>query len=241
MLEAAFWGAVSGGSLLVGATIALVVPLPQRAIALIMGFGAGVLIAALAFEMTEEAFARGGATPVAMGLGLGAIVFFTGDVLIERSGGGSRKDSSGSMAGGSAYAIVLGTIMDGIPESIAIGVSLVMGGSVGVAVVVAVFLSNLPEAMSATVGLRAAGRSSARIFGLWLSVTAVAAAASAGGFGLLGSASPGAIAWVLSFAAGAILTMLADTMIPEAFQEAGPPIGLATVLGFASAFFLSRY
>jgi ZIP family zinc transporter len=136
-------------------------------------------------------------------------------------------------------ALVLGALLDGIPESAAIGVSLIGGGSVGVAVVAAVFLSNVPESLSASSGMRAGGRSVRSIMTMWLAVTAASTVAAALGYGLLAGADPALIAVIQAFAAGAILTMLADTMLPEAVEHAGQFVGVLTVIGFAAAFLLS--
>ena len=239
MLEAALWGFVGGFALLLGAIAGLTLPASQRTIGLIMGFGGGVLIAAVAFELTDEAFGGGGRDAVALGLAAGALAFYLGDLLVDRRGGDHRKRSGGQQAGGSAGALVLGALMDGIPESIAIGVSLLGGKGVGIAVVAAVFLSNVPESLSAATGLRKAGRSTAWILGLWGGVALISAAAAAFGYAVLGGASPTVIAVIQAFAAGAILTMLADTMMPEAFEHGGSTVGLLTVLGFALAFLLS--
>jgi zinc transporter, ZIP family len=239
MLTAAFWGAVGGAALLVGAVAGVKLPASQRVIGLIMGFGAGVLISALAFELTQEAFRRGGTDAVAVGLAAGAASFFAGDWVLDHRGARHRKRSDGRQADGSAGAIVLGALMDGIPESVAIGVSLLDGGGVGVAVVAAVFLSNVPESLSAATGLRRAGHSERWILGLWTAVLIVSAVAAAVGYGALGGASDNLIAGIQAFAAGAILTMLADTMMPEAFEHGGSVVGLVTVLGFSAAFLLS--
>lgn len=239
MLEAGFWGFVGGVALLVGAVAGLRFAATQRTIGLVMAFGAGVLISALAFELTEEAFRRGGVDAVSAGLALGAIAFFAGDWVVDHRGGNHRKRSGGQQEGGSGMAIVIGSLMDGIPESVAIGVSLVGGGGVAAPVVAAVFLSNVPESLSAVKGLRTAGRSTAYVLGLWTSVAVVSALASAIGYALLGGASGNVIAAIQAFAAGAILTMLADTMMPEAFEHGGAQVGLVTVLGFALAFWVS--
>jgi len=255
VLEAAWWGFVGGAALLVGALLGLYLKVGLRVIGLVMAFGAGVLISAVAFELTEEAYRSAGGTAAALGLAAGSLTFFTGDWLIDRRGGHRRKSpvhggvrapetSTGSpattgAAASSGSALVLGALLDGIPESAAIGISLIGGGGVGVSMVAAVFLSNIPESMSATTGLKASGRSTGWILGLWALVVAASTAASVLGYGLLGGASAETVAFIQTFAAGAILTMLADTMMPEAVEHAGRLVGLLTVLGFAVAFFIS--
>jgi ZIP family zinc transporter len=239
VLEAGFWGLVAGAALLVGAGVGLWKETSQRVIGLIMAFGAGVLISALAFDLTEEAYEQGGVGWVAGGLASGAISFFIGDWFVDTRGGLHRKRSSGQQRHGSGNAIVLGTLMDGIPESVAIGVSLVSGKGVAAPVVAAVFMSNIPESLSAAKGLRAAGHSTKGILRLWTAVALASAVAAALGYAVLGDASGGVLAGIQAFAAGAILTMLADTMMPEAFEHGGSEAGLVTVLGFALAFFLS--
>jgi zinc transporter, ZIP family len=255
VLEAAWWGFVGGAALLVGALMGLYLKVGLRAIGLVMAFGAGVLISAVAFELTEEAYRSAGSSAAALGLAAGSVTFFTGDWLIDRQGGHRRKSpvhggvragsaSGGSKAAGGAaaasgMALVLGALLDGIPESAAIGISLLGGGGVGVAMVAAVFLSNIPESMSATTGLKASGRSTGWILGLWALVVGASTLASVAGYALLGGASEETVAFIQTFAAGAILTMLADTMMPEAVEHAGRLVGLLTVLGFAVAFFIS--
>ena len=233
------WGFIGGIALVVGAIAGLRMRASQRAIALVMAFGSGVLISALAFELTDEAFRRGGTDAVAVGIAAGALAFFFGDLLVDRRGGEHRKRSGGQQEDGQAAAIVVGAMLDGIPESVAIGVSLLEGGSVGIAVVAAVFMSNIPESLSAATGLRRAGHSAKWIVGLWLAVAVISALAAALGYAFLGDASSNVIGFIQAFAAGAILTMLADTMMPEAFEHGGSAVGLATCLGFALAFFLS--
>jgi zinc transporter, ZIP family len=239
MAEAALWGAVGASSLLLGAILGLALRLPSTAIGLILGFGAGTLISALSFELTEEAFHLGGADAVALGLGLGALTYFAGDWVIDRGGGGNRMSSTGEQAEGSAKALLLGAVLDGIPESAVIGITLLEGSGVGVAVLAAVFLSNLPEAISSSTGMKTAGGRPARILGEWVVVVVASAAAAAVGYGALDGASGNAIAVIQAFAAGAVLTMLVDTMVPEAHRRAGNMVGLVTVLGFALAYLLS--
>jgi ZIP family zinc transporter len=241
MGEALLWGLVASSSLLIGGALALKLPIGTRVLGLIMAFGAGVLISAVAFELVEEAFnTSSGEGDIALGLFLGAGVFFGGDTLIDRLGGSERKRSSRSSEdAGSPLAIVLGIVLDGIPESLVLGLTIVSGGSVSAAFLVAVFLSNLPEAIAATAGLKQSGWSPSRILGLWALVMAVSGLAAVVGYVALDSAAPDTIALVLAFAGGAILTMLADTMMPEAFQYGGPLVGIFTTFGFALAFTIS--
>jgi ZIP family zinc transporter len=239
MGEALFWGVFAGSSLIVGGAIGIWLPLSRGVRGLIMGFGAGVLISAVAYELVDDAFvAADGFAVVAAGLFAGAGTFFVGDLLIDRMGGSERKSSEGTRAatGGAALAIVLGIVLDGIPESAVIGLTLLESGGVSVAMIVAVFVSNLPEAIAATTSLRNGGWSRPRIYGLWTVIVLVSAVAAAAGYALLDGASPRAIAFTLAFAGGAILTMLSTSMIPEAYEHAGRPVGLMTTLGFAVAF-----
>lgn len=239
MLEAAFWGFVGGVALLLGAVLGLVRPVPPRVVGVVMAFGAGVLISTISFDLVEEAFVEAGAVPVGIGILAGALTFFAGDAILDARGGDKRKHPTAA-AGGAALALVLGAMLDGIPESAAIGVSLLGGGTVSVAVVAGVFLSNVPESLSAAVGLRASGRSARWILGLWLGVAVISAVSAALGYALLGQAGASTIAVVQAFAAGAILTMLADTMMPVAFKDAGPLVGIVTCAGFLLAFMLSH-
>jgi ZIP family zinc transporter len=238
VIEAALWSLVACSALFVGAAIAFAFDLSQRTIGLIMGFGAGVLIAALSVDLAADAFERSSGRVLAAGLVAGGVTFFVGDLLLDRYGGDRRKMSGGEQSEGSPLAIVLGIVLDGIPESAAIGVVLLEGQGIGVAFVVAVFLSNLPEALSATSGLEKAGHSRRWIIGLWLLVSLVCALAAMLAYGLLDGSRQNLIAFILAFAAGAILAMLADTMMPEAFEHAGKVVALVTVLGFALGFIL---
>jgi ZIP family zinc transporter len=240
MAEAFFWGLLAASSLMVGGLLALEIDIHERVLGLIMAFGAGVLISAVAFELVEQAFETShGGLEVAFGLLAGALTFYVGDLLIDRMGGSDRKRMAGAQAPGSALAIVLGIVLDGIPESIVLGLSILTGGSVSVAFLAAVFLSNLPEAIAATAGLTAGGWARARILGLWALVVLVSAVAALLGYGLFDSASPRLLAFVLAFAGGAVLTMLADTMIPEAYEHGGKLVGVVTTIGFGAAFALS--
>lgn len=236
-MSAAFgWGLFAGSSLVLGGLIALRFHLSQLALGLVMAFGAGVLISAVAFDLIEEAYTTsGGDGGVALGLFAGCGVFFAGDVVVDRLGGADRKKIVGTPAA-SPLPIILGTVLDGVPESMVIGLTILEGGAVSVAYLAAVFMANLPEAIAATGGMVAAGWSRRRVLGLWAGVAVGSGLASAAGYVLLDGASPRTIAFVLAFAGGAIVTMLADTMMPEAYEHGGRLAGVATTLGFAAAF-----
>jgi ZIP family zinc transporter len=237
-MGAAFgWGLLSASSLVIGSLLAIWLNIKLRAIGLIMAFGAGVLISAVAFDLVEEAADKSsGQGAVAWGLFIGCLVFFGGDLLISRMGGGNRKDADGDQEGDSPLAIVLGTVLDGIPESMVIGLTIFEGGAVGAAYLAAVFISNLPESISSTSGLVSSGWKKSRILWMWLGITLVSAVASVAGYGLFQDSSPATVAFVLAFAAGAILTMLAETMMPEAYEHGGKLVGVVTTLGFAVAY-----
>jgi ZIP family zinc transporter len=230
------WGILAASSLVIGAVLALAFRIGTHTIALIMAFGAGVLISAVAFDLVEEAVNTSTEEwAVLVGIFAGCGVFFGGDWLIDRFGGEARKDAGGDQANGSPLAIVLGTVLDGIPESMVIGLTIFQGGAVGAAYLTAVFISNLPEAVSSTAGLTASGWRKSRILWMWIAIALISGIASLAGYGLFQAASPNTVAFVLAFAGGAILTMLADTMMPEAYEHGGKLVGVVTTLGFVVA------
>jgi ZIP family zinc transporter len=237
-LAAAFgWGLLAAGSLVLGALLALRFRIAPAVIGLVMGFGAGVLISAVAFDLVEEAVDTStGQAAVVAGIFAGCGVFFIGDSIIDRMGGADRKDQMGAQESGSALAIVLGTVLDGIPESMVIGLTISQSGEVGAAYLIAVFISNLPESVSSTAGLVAGGWKRLQVLWMWIAIAAVSAVASLAGYRFFEDASPDVVAFVLAFAAGAVLTMLADTMMPEAFEHGGKLTGVMTTLGFVVAF-----
>ena len=199
MASAFGWGLVAASSLVLGGLVGVRVRLSDRMLGLIMAFGAGVLISAVAYDLIEEAFdTASGFGGVGLGFAAGALAFYAGDAYVDRMGGDGRKRSGGGQAAGSALAIVLGIVLDGIPESIVIGLSLIGGAGVGVTVLAAVFLSNLPEAIAATTGLRAGGWPSRRILALWAGVALVSAVASLTGYAAFDGASPNAVAFVVA-------------------------------------------
>jgi zinc transporter, ZIP family len=237
MAGAFAWGTLAASSLVIGAVLALVLRISLRTIGLIMAFGSGVLISAVSFDLVEEATQKSsGHGWVIAGIFAGCLVFFGGDWLIDRSGGSKRKDADGGQKDGSALAIVLGSVLDGIPESMVIGLTIYEGGAVGAAYLIAVFISNLPESISSTSGLATSGWKKSRILWMWIAIAVVSGVASLAGYALFQHSSPGVVAFVLAFAAGAILTMLADTMMPEGFEHGGKLVGIMTTLGFAIAF-----
>jgi zinc transporter, ZIP family len=240
MGEAALWSLLAAGSLLVGTALAFLFHPGRRTIGLVMAFGAGAMISAVSFELVEEALAAGTPVLATLGLAAGAVVFYVGNLLIDRAGGGDRKRSTGKQSGGSPLAIVLGAVLDGVPESIIVGLSLVLGKGVSISFVAATFLSNLPEAMAATTGLQQAGWRRWGIWRLWLVVVGVSVAAGVLGYVVYDVFSGQTGAFVQAFAAGALLTMLADTMMPEAFEFGGKLVGLLTVAGFGVALALAQ-
>ena len=244
-LEAAFWGLAAGSALVIGSAVGYLARVPKRAIAGVMAFGSGVLISALAFELMDEAYRRGGLDSTSVGFLGGAVVYTLANVALARQGARHRKRSgdrqpSEEENAGSGLAIAVGALLDGIPESIVIGLSLLSGGSVSLVTVIAIFLSNVPEGLSSAAGMRRAGRSPLYVFGVWGGIALVTGVAAAIGYAAFDGLSPEVVAATTAVAAGAILAMLADTMIPEAFDEAHNAAGLVTVLGFLASFALSK-
>lgn len=239
MGEALAAGLVAGSSLLFGGLIETLHSPPRHILGLIMAFGAGVLFSAVAYDLVLEAVDISGGPGIPIGIAAGAVTFFVGDRMIERAGGGQRKGVQKAEGGASPKAEVLGIVLDGVPESVVLGLTLLAGEGVSVALIAAVFLSNVPEAMAATSGLMASGIRTGRVMALWALITAVSGIAALAGYALLGQAPSWAVAFVLAFAAGAVVTMLADTMMPEAFEHGGRVAGLFTTLGFVVAFTLA--
>lgn len=234
-MGAAFgWGAIAASSLVLGMVLGLARPWSSRLIGLVLAFGAGALISAVSFELFEEGVAVGGAAAVGLGLGLGAVVYFALARRVERL---APAGGSGAASGGTALA--LGAFLDGIPEQIVLGIGIAGGEGVSVALLVAIFVSNLPEAIGSAIDMREAGASVRSIRRLWLGVATLCALATPLGYVLARGTGGHFQAGINGFAAGALLVMLVDSMIPEATTKTGRLAGLATTLGFAVAAGLS--
>jgi ZIP family zinc transporter len=254
IFESLLWGFIASIPLVIGCTVALFVSLPKSIIAAIMAFGSGVLVAALTFSLVEEAFSLSQSIPpVVIGFILGGVSYSVANHILDRKskhdGTSSstvrkRKRSHGDNAGGgksaSGLALLVGSVMDNIPENMALGISLVTGGAVNVVLIAAIFISNFPEGLASTEGMKSNGRSKKYVLMLWSIAVIIGTISTAIGFAVLSKASPFVISVAISFAAGAILVMLAESMIPEAFEEGGSKIGLAAMAGFTVAFILGR-
>ncbi|MDN4173790.1 ZIP family zinc transporter [Nocardioides sp. SOB77] len=244
-LQAGGWGLLAGGALVLGALVAWFVAVPQRVVAGVMAFGAGVLISALAFDLVDEAERTGGLGPTVVGFLGGALAYVAANIALARRGARHRKRSQDQQASeedqeGSGAAIAVGALLDGVPESVVLGVSLLGGSGVGVPVLAAIFISNLPEGLSSAAGMKRSGRSARYVFGVWGGIAAASGLAGLLGALLLDGAPATTTAVITAVAAGAILAMVADTMIPEAFEDTHLYAGLLATLGFIVAFSIER-
>jgi zinc transporter, ZIP family len=243
-LEAGLWGLLGGGALVIGALTAWFTPVPRKVVASVMAFGSGVLISAVAFDLMEEAEKTGGLLATAIGFLGGAAVYLAANLALARHGARHRKRSgmqqpSEEEQSGSGAAIAIGALLDGVPESVVLGLGLLAGGSVSLSVLAAVFISNVPEGLSSAAGMKRNGRSARYVFGVWIGIAVASGIAALLGYVLLGDTAPQVEAVITAVAAGAILTMIADTMIPEAFENTHAWTGLIATVGFLTAFTIS--
>ena len=228
MLTALLWGAVAAASLVIGGFLGLAREWPDKLVGAVLAFGAGALISAVSFDLFEEGLQLAGGVPVAIGLTLGALTYFTLDRVVEQ-----RVPGAGA-------ALALGALLDGIPEQAVLGIGLASGEGISISLLAAIFVSNLPEAIGASTDLRKAKRSKATILRMWGAVAVVCMlATTVAGFAIADATSGDFKAGINGFAAGALLVMLVDSMIPDATEKAGRIAGLVTVLGFAVAAGLS--
>jgi ZIP family zinc transporter len=232
MAEAFGWGALGASALLVGALVSYLFAPGRRLIAVVMALGTGLLIGSVSFELIDEALETSTVGWVGLLMLVGAAVFTVGDWILDRRGASERKDPTGAQADGSPLAIVLGSVLDGIPESFVLGLTVLQGG-VSLPLLAGVSLSNLPEGMSSSSGLKAAGWPRRRVILMWLAVVIVSAISAAAGYVLLDPESGRTGALAQAFAAGALLAMLADTLLPEAYEVEGVFTGPLVVAGFA--------
>lgn len=241
-LEAALWGGLAGGALLLGGAVGYFLDIPRKTSALVMAFGVGVLIACLAFNLMEEAVHIGGVVPSAIGFVLGGALFALANAVLTRRGAQHRKRSAppGGAAATASLAIALGALLDGVPEAAAIGTSLLDGEGVALVTVMAIFISNLPEGLSSTVGMKAAGLPGRVIFGIWGAISIACMVGAWLGYAFIGQFGPFYIAIAVASAAGAILVMIVDTMIPEAFEELHAVSGPVAAAGFLLTFIASQ-
>lgn len=232
------WGAVAASSLVVGALLGMARTWPGRLVGLVLAFGAGALISAVSFELAEEGIKAAGTGPVAIGLALGALTYFVCDLIIERRASGGRPGAR-SAGGGAGAALALGAFLDGIPEQLVLGIGLAAGEGVSIGLLVAIYVSNLPEAIGSASGMRDSGQSRGAIARLWVGVAVLCALATVAGFAIADNTSGDFKGAVNGFAAGALIVMLIDSMIPEARDTSGRVAGLAATFGFALATGLS--
>jgi ZIP family zinc transporter len=238
---ALFWGAFSSASLYIGEALAPRMATRVRATGLIMGFGAGTMLSAVAYELIPESSLRHG-FGIAVAFALGALTYYVADRIVDERGGAQRQDIdvhlSNESSGSSGAAMFLGALLDGVPEAFVLGITIAAGGGISVAFVVAVFVSNIPQGLAGTTSLMAAGYSERAVFRMWTALTVAAALTAVLGY-VWGDLAHASGLYAEAFAAGAVLTMLANSMMPEAFEHGGNTVGLLTVAGFLVAAILA--
>jgi ZIP family zinc transporter len=245
-LQAYLWGFIVGSGLLLGAAIAYFTSLSHRQISAVMGFGAGVLISVLSFKLMEEAYIHGGFGATIIGFLGGGLLFSSVNRYLSKQGAKDRKrcgcvmQPSESDIGGSGAAIAVGSLLDGIPEAIIIGISLIGSVTIGKEVFIGFLLANIPQGLSSVEGMKGAGRPPVYIFGVWISIVLLSGLAALLGYTVFSRFSPVIVATTTAMAAGGVLAMVSETMIPEAFEKTQSFIGLITVIGFLAFFLLTK-
>jgi ZIP family zinc transporter len=260
MRQAVFYGVVASSPLILGAFLGLRFRLPERLLASVLAFASGALITALAFELFEDSYEQGGLWRAGLGMAVGAVVFTVLSAALDRwaqpqeapedheEEGSAKLDKDAATAdrpatatstrGAAGLALLAAVTLDGVPENVALGVSLGEGTG-GLALLAAIFASNLPEALVGSASMQAQGRSSRFIVGTWAGAAVLLALAVVVGAGPLSAADPTTISLPLAFAAGAVLASLADTLMPEAYEQGGPSVALSTTAGFILSFVLA--
>ena len=234
MAAALFWGLFSSAALFLGQLLAKPLGRSERAIGLMMGFGGGTLLAAVAYELIPEANLGDGWQVIAAAM-VGALTYYVGDRLVDRGGGEARTAvAQGRGEGGSGRAMFLGALLDGIPEAFILGLGLALGGEISLAFLAAIFVSNIPQGLAGTTSLQEAGTPGRRITVMWTLLTIACGAASLLGY-LMADHLTNVGTYASAFAGGAVLMMLADSMIPESYRHGGRLVGLLTVIGFLVA------
>ncbi len=255
-MDALIFGVIASSALVIGAVLGARVQLPKKLLAAMLAFAAGALMTALAFELFEDAYEHGGIWRAAVGLIVGAAVFTVLSAWLDRvaqvggeqSHGSEKLDpdaaatdrapTAASTSGAAGLALLAAVTLDGVPENVALGVSLGEGTG-GLALLAAIFVSNFPEALVGSASMREQGRSQRFVLGTWLGCAALLTLAVVVGAGPLSAADPETISLPLAFAAGAVLASLADTLMPEAYEKGGPVVALSTTAGFVLSFVLS--
>jgi zinc transporter, ZIP family len=248
-MQAFLWALLAASGLVVGAAVAIFFSerLSHRMIAAVMGLGGGILIAVLSVDLMTRAFDQGGAFATVAGFLIGALVFSGINWRLAQHGAKNRNRCGGCVqqptenaVKGSGTAIAVGALLDGVPESLVVGLSILDGGSISSGLIVGFFLSNVPQGLSSAAGMKKAGRTNTYIWTIWIGVAMLSGAAAALGSLVLGSTTPAIPATILAFAAGGVLAMLAEVMIPEAFEDAQPFMGLMTAVGFLLSFLIIK-
>ncbi|MCD7061077.1 ZIP family metal transporter [Pelagibacterium xiamenense] len=241
-VQAGLWALLGASSLVVGAAVVYLADLPRRLTAGIMAFGCGVLLSAVAYDLIMDGFERGGLWPIVAGAIAGALAYTVADHIVSASGGRHRKRSNDRQSAGAAggAAIAIGSLLDGIPESMVLGVGLLDDGGVSVPMLAAILLSNFPEGLSSAAGMKKAGRGPAQVLGMWVAIAVLLGVSAMVGVALLRYADPWLLAMVNAVAAGALLSMIVDTMIPDAVEDEHSGTGAIVVAGLLLAFAISH-